>query len=107
MGSEATRKTKTIRNRFAGRPPWHVHVTPTSALWLNQVERVFTDLTIKQVRRGVHHSTVELERSTTAYIETVIEDPGPFRWQERADDILASIHRFCCRTLETTVATDT
>ena len=54
---------------FARRPRWHVHFTPTSASWLNQVERFFADLTEKQIRRGVHRSTAELE--LTDYIETV------------------------------------
>ena len=53
----------------------HVHFTPTSASWLNQVERFFADLTEKQIRRGVHRSTVELEQAITAYIEAVNEDP--------------------------------
>ena len=69
--------------------------------WLNQVERFFADLTEKQIRRGVHRSTAELERAITDYIETVNEAPKPFRWHKSADDILASIKRFCLRTLET------
>ena len=96
---------KAVRDWFARRPRWHVHFTPTSASWLNQVERFFADLTDKQIRRGVHRSTVELERTITEYIETVNEAPKPFRWHKSADDILAAIKRFCRRTLETTVAT--
>ncbi len=82
------------------KPRWHVHFTPTPASWLNQVERFFSDLTEKQIRRGVHRSTVELEQAITAYIEAVNEDPRPFRWHKSADEILASIKRFCPRTLE-------
>ncbi len=48
MDNYSTHKTKTIRDWFARRPRWHVHVTPTSASWLNQVERFFADLTEKQ-----------------------------------------------------------
>ena len=66
----------------------------------NQVERFFADLTEKQIRRGVHRSTAELERAITDYIETVNEAPKPFRWHKTADDILASIKRFCLRTIE-------
>ena len=101
MDNYSTHKTKTIRDWFARRPRWHVHFTPTSASWLNQVERFFADLTEKQIRRGVHRSTAELERAITDYIETVNEAPKPFRWHKSADDILASIKRFCLRTLET------
>ena len=104
MDNYSTHKTKTIRDWFARRPRWHVHFTPTSALWLNQVERFFADLTEKQIRRGVHRSTVELEQAITGYIDTVNEDPKPFRWHKTADEILASIKRFCLRTLETAAA---
>ena len=104
MDNYSTHKTKTIRDWFARRPRWHVHFTPTSASWLNQVERFFADLTEKQIRRGVHRSTAELEQAITEYIDTVNEDPKPFRWHKTADEILASIKRFCLRTLETAAA---
>ena len=104
MDNYSTHKTKAVRDWFARRPRWHVHFTPTSASWLNQVERFFADLTEKQIRRGVHRSTAELERAITDYIETVNEAPKPFRWHKSADDILASIKRFCLRTLETAAA---
>ena len=105
MNNDAAHKTKMIRDWFARRPRWHVHVTPTSASWLNQVERFFADLTEKQIQRGVHHSTAELERAIAEYIGTVNEDPKPFRWHKSAEDILAPIKRFCLRTLETAEAT--
>ena len=57
MDNYATHKTQAIRNWLARHPRWHVHFTPTSASWLNQVERFFADLTDKQLRRGVHRST--------------------------------------------------
>ena len=84
----------------ARRPRRHVHFTPTSASWLNQVEHFFADLTEKQIRRGVHRPTVELEQAITQYIDAVNEDPKPFRWHKSADEILACIKRFYVRTLE-------
>jgi hypothetical protein len=78
-----------------------VHYTPTSASWINQVERFFANLTEKQIRRGVHRSTAELEAAISTYIETVNVDPKPFVWTKSADDILASIKRFCLATLKT------
>ena len=101
MDNYATHKTRPVRNFLARRPRWHVHLTPTSASWINQVERFFADLTAKQIRRGVHRSTRELEEAIERYIDAVNEDPKPFRWTKSADDILASIHRFCVRTLTT------
>ena len=97
----ATHKTPAIRKWFARHPRWHIHFTPTGASWLNQVERFFARLTEKQLRRGVHRSTRELEEAILGYIETVNADPRPFRWTKSADDILATIKRFCLRTLET------
>jgi len=101
MDNASNHKTKLIRDWFAKRPRWHVHYTPTSASWINQVERFFADLTEKQIRRGIHRSTAELEAAITAYIETVNANPRPFVWAKSADDILASIKRFCLATLKT------
>jgi transposase len=101
MDNYATHKTKTIRNWLAKRPRWRVHLTPTSTSWINQVERFFANLTEKQIRRGVHRSTRQLEAAIKTYIETVNADPKPFKWTKSADDILASIKRFCLATLKT------
>ena len=100
MDNYATHKTPAIRDWFARHPRWHIHFTPTSASWLNQVERFFALLTEKQLRRRVHRSTRELEDAIRAYIDTVNANPRPFRWTKSADDILATIKRFCLRTLE-------
>ena len=100
MDNLATHKTAPIRNWFAKRPRWHVHFTPTSASWINQVERFFGLLTDKALRRGVHRSTAELEAAIHTYIDLANADPKPFRWTKSADDILASINRFCRRTPE-------
>jgi transposase len=95
----ATHKTKAIRDWFARHPRWHVHFTPTSASWLNQVERFFALLTEKQLRRAVHRSTKELEAAILNYIDTVNDQPKPFRWTKSANDILATIERFCLADL--------
>src|SRR4029077_11436287 len=100
MDNYATHKTRPIRNWFAKRPRWHVHLTPTSASWINQVERFFADLTDKQIRRGAHRSTAELEAAIVTYIDAVNADPKPFRWTKSATDILAAIERFCLATLK-------
>ena len=97
----ATHKTALIRNWFAKRPRFHIHFTPTSASWLNLVERWFGLLTEKQLRRGVHQSSGELEAATCRYLDVTNEDPKPFVWTKTADLILASVARFCRRTLDT------
>ncbi len=99
MDNASSHKTALIRNWFAKRPRWHTHFTPTSSSWINQVERFFALLTDQQIRRGAHRSTTELEAAINAYIDACNADPKPFRWTKTADDILASIERFCRRTL--------
>jgi transposase len=100
MDNYATHKTEPIRKWLSARPRWHVHFTPTASSWVNQVERFFADITEKQIRRGVHRSTEELETAIRTYIDAVNADPKPFRWTKSADDILATIKRFCLKTLD-------
>ena len=86
-----------VESRLARRPHYQVHFTPTAASWLNQVERWFAELTRKQLRRGVHTSTRQLEADIRAFIDTHNANPKPFIWTQSADAILASIKRFCHR----------
>ncbi|MEY9783331.1 transposase [Sinorhizobium fredii] len=95
MDNYATHKTASIKNWLMRRPRYHVHFTPTSASWINQVERWFAELTRKQLRRGVHTSTTQLEADIKSFIERHNENPKPYRWTKSADDILASVKRFC------------
>ncbi|MFM7459526.1 MAG: IS630 family transposase [Burkholderiales bacterium] len=98
MDNYGTHKTPTIKAWFARHPRFHVHFTPTSASWLNQVERWFATLTLKYIRRGTHRSTQQLEQAIRHYLELNNASPKPFVWAKSADDILASIERFCLRT---------
>jgi transposase len=98
MDNASSHKTALIRSWFAKRPCWHMHFTPTSASWINQVERFFGLLTDDQIRRGTHRSVRELEADITAYVDARNADPKPFRWVKSADDILAAVQRFCQRT---------
>jgi transposase len=100
MDNYATHKTKPVRDWLAKRPHWHVHFTPTGASWINQVERFFALLTEKQIKRGIHRSTQQLESDIRAFIDAHNADPKPYRWTKSADDILAAIQRFCQRSLQ-------
>ena len=102
LDNSATHKTKLIRDWLAKRPRYHVHITPTSASWINQVERWFGLLTERALRRGVHRSVADLELAIRAFVEATNADPKPFRWVKSADAILASVRRFCLRTLGAT-----
>ncbi|MGH1509944.1 transposase [Ralstonia solanacearum] len=92
-----THKTPSIKSWFARRPRFHVHFTPTSASWLNQVERWFATLTEKYIRRGTHRSTRQLEEAIRHYLDVYNANPRPFVWSKSADEILASLERFCAR----------
>lgn len=88
MDNYATHKTAAIKSWLARRPHYHVHFTPTSASWINQVERWFAELTRKQLQRGVHTSTKQLETDICAFIKRHNENPKPYRWVKSADEIL-------------------
>jgi hypothetical protein len=81
--------------RFLG----HVHFTPTSASWINQVERFFAILTECQIKRCAHRSLDALHSAITSFVDQHNAQPKPFRWTKSASDILASIERFCVRNL--------
>jgi transposase len=98
MDNYSTHKTARIRSWFAKRPRYHFHFTPTSASWLNLVERWFAGLTEKQIRRGAHRNKRELKTAIHEYMAVNNEHPKPFVWTKTADDILASVARFCMRT---------
>ena len=100
MDNASSHKTQAIRNWFAKRPRWHQHFTPTSSSWINQVERFFALLAEKQIKRGAHTSVKELVAAIEEFISRQNANPKPLRWTKSADDILASIDRFCRRTLE-------
>ncbi|CEJ14345.1 Integrase core domain protein [bacterium YEK0313] len=102
MDNYATHKTPKVKAWLARRSHWHVHFTPTSASWINQVERWFAELTRKQLQRGVHRSTADLEADIIAFIGTHNENPKPYRWVKSADEILASVKRFCQKTMSRT-----
>ena len=97
MDNYGTHKTPSVKSWFARHPRFHAHFTPTSASWLNMVERWFGLLSDKQIKRGTHRSTIELEQAIRKYLAIHNQKPQPFVWTKTADDILASLARFCKR----------
>ena len=95
----STHKTPAVHRWFLRHPRFHLHFTPTYSSWLNQVERWFGLLEQKQLKRGAHRSTVELEKAIYEFIDVSNTAPKPFIWTKSADDILSSLERFCGRTL--------
>ncbi|MCP1835342.1 transposase [Bradyrhizobium sp. USDA 4518] len=80
MDNYATHKTPKIKAWLARRPHYHVHFTPTSASWINQVE--FAELTRKQIQRGVHTSVRQLEAGIRIFIELHNKNPKPFQMDQ-------------------------
>ena len=101
LDNYGTHKTELIRRWLFRHPRFTVHYTPTYSSWINQVERWFAILTEKQLRRGTHRSTSELEDAIRLFVALHNQNPKPFVWIKTADQILASVRRFCQRTSET------
>lgn len=89
----ATHKHPKVKSWLKYHKRFHVHFTPTSASWLNMVERFFRDLSEQQLRRGVFRSVSELEHAVMTYIEKHNEAPAPFIWTKSANDILEKVKR--------------
>ena len=93
----STHKTPAITAWLAAHPRFHLHFTPTSSSWLNQVERWFGLLTERQLRRGIHHNVSALEHDIQAWIEQWNSNPQPFIWIKTADEILEKLARYLQR----------
>lgn len=97
LDNYGTHKTPEIQRWLLRHPRFHLHFTPTSGSWLNLVERWFAELTTKKIRRGSHTSVRALERDIRDWIATWNENPRPYVWVKTADQILASLARYCER----------
>ncbi len=82
-----------VRRWLARHPRFHLHFTPTSASWLNLVERWFRELTDKRIRRGVFRSVSELITAIHEFLDTYNEDPKPFVWTASANEILKKVQK--------------
>ena len=89
----ATHKHPAVQRWLAKRPRIHMHFTPTSASWLNMVERFFRDITVERLRRGVFTSVPELVAAIDEYIAHHNTNPKPFIWTKSARDILQKVIR--------------
>src|SRR5215218_4733624 len=93
LDNYATHKHPKVKRWLAKHPRFHLHFTPTSASWLNMVERFFRDLTVNRLRRGVFHSLPDLDSALEKYIKQHNRNPKPFIWTAAAKDILAKVSR--------------
>jgi transposase len=97
MDNSSTHKTPSVKGWLARHPRFQIHFTPTSSSWMNLVERWFALLSQRQIKRGTHRSTLELERAIRQYLDIYNQAPKPFIWTKTADEIFASLARFCKR----------
>ena len=93
LDNYATHKHPKVKKWLTRHPRFHLHFTPTSASWLNMVERFFRELTTKRLRRGVFRSLPELIETISAYLKYYNKQPTPFVWTATASDILAKVKR--------------
>jgi transposase len=95
----ATHKTPEVKKWLLRHPRFQLHFTPTSASWLNLVERWFAELTRRKLRRSAHRSVTELEASLRQWTNQWNKNPKPFIWTKTADEILDTLAAYCQRTL--------
>lgn len=89
----ATHKHPAVEAWLAKHPRFHMHFTPTSASWLNQVERFFGMITDKRIRRGAFKSVAELETAIMDYLDQHNAQPKPFVWTKSPGEILEKVAR--------------
>jgi transposase len=92
-----THKTPAINAWLIKHPRFHMHFTPTSSSWINQVERWFGFITDELIRRGSHQSVQALEADIRGWANGWNQDPKPFIWTKPAEQILESIGRLLTR----------
>src|SRR5262245_43750335 len=97
LDNYGTHKTPKVKRWFERHPEYHLHFTPTSGSWLNQVERFFAEITEKRIRRGAFRSVAALEAAIMEYLAHHNEDPRPFVWTANADLILERVKKVCER----------
>jgi transposase len=93
LDKDATHKTPEVKAWLDKHPRFKLHFTPTSASWLNLVERFFAESTSRRIRRGSYCSVNDLEATIYDYLAHHNEKPKPFRWTKTAEDILTRERR--------------
>jgi transposase len=95
LDNYATHKTPAINKWLAAHPRFQLHFTPTSASWINLVERFFSELTARKLRRGAHRSVAELNADINDWIDHWNENPTPYVWVKTTEEILDSLATYC------------
>jgi transposase len=88
LDNYGTHKHPAVKRWLSARPRYHVHFTPTSSSWLNQIERWFAEITRKRIRRGTFRSVGDLIKAIQDYISLYNKNPQPFQWVASASRII-------------------
>ena len=96
----ATHKTPEVQAWLEKHPRFKLHFTPTSASWMNLVERWFSALTTKKLQRSAHDSVDALAADIRAWVDHWNDDPKPFVWTKTADEILERLGRYCAAVIQ-------
>jgi len=94
LDNYGTHKHPGVKNWFRAHPRYQVHFTPTSASWLNQVERWFAEITRKRIRRGTFRSVRDLVKAIQEYIRENNNNPRPFQWVASANTIVRKVRKY-------------
>ena len=97
LDNSSTHKTPAIQRWLVRHPRFSFHFTPTYSSWMNLVERWFSELTTKWIRRGTHRSTTELAESIQSWIDQWNHNPRPFVWRKTPDEILHNLASYLQR----------
>ena len=100
LDNYGTHKHPTVQKWLVARPRYHIHFTPTSSSWLNQIERWFAEITRKRIRRGTFHSVRDLIKAIQDYVQHYNRNPQPFQWVASASKIIRKVNKYK-ETLET------
>jgi transposase len=94
LDNYGTHKHPEVTKWLAARPRYHLHFTPTSSSWLNQIERWFAEITRKRIRRGTFHSVRDLIKTIHDYIRLYNKNPRPFQWVASASRIIRKVNKY-------------
>jgi transposase len=94
LDNYGTHKHPEVKKWLAARPRYHVHFTPTSSSWLNQIERWFAEITRKRIRRGTFRNVRDLIKTIHDYIRLYNKTPRPFQWVASASRIIRKVNKY-------------
>src|SRR4051794_1257992 len=100
LDNYGTHKHPEVKEWFKAHDRYHVHFTPTSGSWLNQIERWFAEITRKRIRRGTFRSVRDLIKAIKDYVRQYNKHPQPFQWVASARKIIRKVNKYK-ETLET------